>query len=380
MTYTLLYKGFDKFDVAFRGALEPMALEILEGAKQQAIERKEGKVLVSIGPGNVDMHVLDHGGRGGYTYVCSTGPFGANWSFKKSSNRADWNISASVQTRALISQPLEKIFSDLKQELSNMGAVFDLESINRIDFAMDFLAPDFELDHKNVVAHRRTKIRPYWSEKMVDENQPSEVFAGRRCESVTIGKMPGRQIIIYDKKRASIDKKQFFWFKVWDIDPKDNSKSVWRIELRAGKRHLKDTWRLSTFADIEASIGDVFEKTTSEVRYLTISQTDSNVSRQAVHPIWAEVRGHSLNALAVHRSGLTKSQMISIEREHKVAEYAAQIHGLVAGLAVVSGEYPDDEYDYLPDRMRAEILSAISNPKSGFYKAVDRAKKRFHFL
>lgn len=361
MTYRLLYNSFDKFDVAFRGTLEPMALDILEGAKRQANERKEEKVLASIGPGNVNIHVLDHGGSGGYAYVCSTGPFGANWSFKKSGNRADWNISASVQTRTLISKPLEQIFSDLKQELSQMGAVFDLESINRIDFAMDFLAPDFELDHKNVVAHRRTKIRPYWSEKNVDENQPSEVFAGRRCESVTIGKMPGRQIIIYDKKRASIDKKQLFWFNVWNIDPKDKAKSIWRIELRAGKRHLKDTWRLSSFADIEASIGDVFEKTTSEVRYLTASQTDSNVSRQAVHPIWAEARKHSLNALSDHRSGLTKGQMISIEREHKVAEYAAQIHGLIAGLAVVSGEYPDDEYDYLPDRMRAEILSAVSN-------------------
>jgi len=72
--------------------------------------------------------------------------------------------------------------------------------------------------------------------------------------------------------------------------------------------------------------------------------------------------------------------MISIGREHKEAEYVTQIHGLVAGCAVISGEYPVDEYDYLPEKMRTEILSAVSNPKSGFYKAVDRAKKRFHFL
>lgn len=380
MTYKLLYKGFDKFDVAFRGALEPIPLATLEAAKREAIEKKEDKILVSIGPGNVDMHVLNHGGRGGYTYVCNTGPFGANWSFKKSQNRADWNISASVQTQALIYQSLEQVFSKLKRDLTGMGAVFDLESINRIDFAMDFLAPEFELDHRNFVAHRRSKVAPYWSEKEVDENQPAAVFAGRRCESVTIGKMPGRQIIIYDKRRASIDKKQLFWFKVWDIDPKDKSKAVWRIELRAGKRHLKDTWRLSTFMDIEASIGDVFEKATDEIRYLAANQTDSNVSRHIIHPIWTGAREHSLNALSDQQSGLTKDQMISIHREHKEAEYAAQIHGLVAGLAVVSGEYPNDEYDYLPDRLHAEILSAISNPMSGFYKAVEKAKKRFHFL
>lgn len=380
MTYELLYKGFDKFDVAFRGALEPMPLSILEAAKREAIEKREDKLLVSIGPGNVDMHVLNHGGRGGYTYVCSTGPTGANWSFKSSQNRAEWNISASVQTQALISQSLEQIFSELREELTQMGAVFDLESINRIDFAMDFLAPEFELDHRNFVAHRRAKIAPYWSEKEVDENQPAAVFAGRRCESVTIGKMPGRQIIIYDKRRASIDKKQLYWFKVWGIDPKDKAKSVWRVELRAGKKHLKDTWRLSTFADIEASIGDVFEKATDEIRYLAVNQTDSNVSRHTIHPIWTAAREHSLSALSDQRCGLTKDQMISIEREYKEAEYAAQIHGLVAGRAVISGDYPDDEYDYLPEKTRAEILSAVSNPKSGFYKAIERAKKRFHFL
>lgn len=258
---------------------------------------------------------------------------------------------------------------------TGMGAAFDLESINRVDFSMDFLAPEFELDHRNFVAHRRAKIAPYWSEKEVDENQPAAVFAGRQCESVTIGKMPGRQIIIYDKMRAPIDKKQLFWFKAWDIDPKDKSKAVWRIELRAGKRHLKDTWRLSTFADIEASIGDVFEKATDEIRYSAANQTDSNVSRHTIHPIWAGAREYSLNALSDQQSGLTKDQMISIEREHKVAEYAAQIHGLVAGLAVVSGEYPDDEYDYLPDRLHAELLSAVSNPKSGFYRALEPGLK-----
>lgn len=72
--------------------------------------------------------------------------------------------------------------------------------------------------------------------------------------------------------------------------------------------------------------------------------------------------------------------MTSIEREHEVAGYAAQIHGLVARLAAVSGEYPDDEYDYIPDWLRAEILSAASNPKNRFYKAVNKGKKRFHFL
>lgn len=63
-----------------------------------------------------------------------------------------------------------------------------------------------------------------------------------------------------------------------------------------------------------------------------------------------------------------------------MAKYAVQIHGSVAGLAVVSGEYPDDEYDCHPDGLHAELLLAVSNPKSGFYKVVDSAKRKFHFF
>lgn len=106
-------------------------------------------------------------------------------------------------------------------------------------------------------------------------------------------------------------------------------------------------------------MGDIFEKATDEIRHWATNQTDSNISRHAIHPIWTGAREHSLIALSDHRSGLTKDQMISIERDHKEAKYAAQIHGLVAGRAVISGEYQDDEYDYLPEKVRAEGLAMV---------------------
>lgn len=379
MRHKLLYSGFDQFDVAFQGALSLDALEHLAKAKQQAKQTGE-PALVTLGPGRVDMHVADHGMRGGFAYVCDTGPTGEKWFFKKSSSRSDWNIFASVHSQALICEPLAAIFDSLRQTLANMGAAVGMESINRIDFAMDFLAPGFALDHTQFVAHRRTKIRPYWSEKPTDENQPAAVFAGRACESVTIGKMPNRQIIVYDKRRDSIDKGKRYWFKVWGIDPKDASQEVWRVELRAGKQHLKEAWGIRSFADVEASIGDVLKATLEDVRYLAVSQSDSNVTRQTIHPLWEEASRHAFYALSAHHSGLTKGQIKTIERERQAGIYRAQIMGLLAGLATVSGEYPDEEYDELPGNTAKEILSAVSNPKSGFYKAIEKANRRFHFL
>src|SRR5260221_14678909 len=39
-------------------------------------------------------------------------------------------------------------------------------------------------------------------------------------------------------------------------DPRDPSADICRAELRAGKRELKNRWRLRTFDDLDPAIGD----------------------------------------------------------------------------------------------------------------------------
>ena len=129
------------------------------------------------------------------------------------------------------------------------------------------------------------------------------MISGRVCESVTIGKMPGRQIIVYDKRREAIDKRKPHWFKVWGINPNDRTKQVWRVKLHAGKAHLRDGWNMRTFADVEAAIGDVFKTALEDVRYVDGHQTDSNVSRQTPHPLWRQASALAFYALREHRAG-----------------------------------------------------------------------------
>ncbi len=56
-----------------------------------------------------------------------------------------------------------------------------------------------------LAAHPRTRARPGWS-KAADTTHPAAVLSGRRLESVTVGKMPGRQVIVYDKRREAIER------------------------------------------------------------------------------------------------------------------------------------------------------------------------------
>jgi len=277
---------------------------------------------------------------------------------------------------------LEVTFGRLRRTLLDIGCIVGLESINRIDFAMDFLAPpDFEPDHALFVAHRRTKMVSRYAKNDDDgENQSTAVRSGGRCESVTIGKMPGRQIIIYDKRREAIDKHKMHWFKLWGIDPKDRSKYVWRIELRAGKKHLKDRWQIRTFADAEAAIGDVFKLAMEDIRYVAEHQTDSNITRQQVHPLWEQASTIALYAMQEHRAGLTPDQIREVDREQAVKIYIQQIIGNCAGLAVALGMTEHEIKDDLAEAVQATLDGYIRIEDHPFWKSYKRAGRRLHFL
>ncbi len=64
----------------------------------------------------------------------------------------------------------------------------------------------------------------------------------------------------------------------WGLN-KNDKPNVYRVELRAAKNELKQKWGITTFADFEAGIGDVYTHAAKKVRYLADCQTDSNISK-----------------------------------------------------------------------------------------------------
>lgn len=64
----------------------------------------------------------------------------------------------------------------------------------------------------------------------------------------------------------------------------DLAASVYRVEVRVGKKELKDRWGIRTFADVDCIIGDVIRHALNDVRYLAERQGDSNVTRQRLDP------------------------------------------------------------------------------------------------
>lgn len=378
----LLYAGFDKLEVSFQGALPKATLKTLQIARDEAAER-QSKVLVRFGPGKVAMHVAGNGIRGGYAFVADTGPLGETWIFKNNSEVRHWNIAAFVHSSSLVAYGYYQSRDRLWQRLEAMGCTVLRESVRRVDYALDFLAPDFEPGLEQFVAHRRCKVAPYWGTKKLspnEEHKPSAVFRARKIETVTIGRMPGRQVCVYDKRREAIEQRKLHWFAVWELDHLDPSQRIWRVEVRAGKRELKDTWGISTFKDLEDSIGDVLLHAVSQVRYLDNNQTDSNISRQRLHPIWQLTQQHLSESLMEFRSGLLPGQVKAIEQGLAVETYTSLIAGNAAALAVVLGMSDKEIRRHLPEKVSAELRAKIQRKDGRFEKSLVRARERLYFV
>ena len=138
--------------------------------------------------------------------------------------------------------------------------------------SMHILAPGFVLEPERFVMHSHAT--------RIDHSEPDPMVrhgTSGRVTSVTVGKMPNRQVIVYDKRKEVIARRKVHWWEIWNaclahrgeppLDPKDREGSqVWRVELRAGKSHLKKRWGGKTWADLDDKLGSLLLKTLDEVR------------------------------------------------------------------------------------------------------------------
>jgi hypothetical protein len=155
---------------------------------------------------------------------------------------------------------------------------------------------------------------------------------------------------------------------------------VWRVEVRAGKDELKNRWNLRTFADIRAAVGDVVSQAIQDVRYLDDAQTDSNVSRQVLHPLWIVATEAFTGKLADNRVGLAPGRLKAILRDEHAAMLRRQIVGLAGGLAVAQGFDDNGMRETLPEHVAAVIEASTEDPRSAFWRNVARKREEIVFL
>lgn len=379
------YWNFDGLDVAFQGRIPQPLVEALDQAKQQAQEAKSSTLVEWRGE---PMHVAESGAKGGYAFRCDTGPVGSTWFFSSNQNSANWNIRVSVKSNCLASLNLGGVRQELYRFLEAIGADARSESLSRIDYCMDFLSDDiaraagqsFVLDPTAFVMHSRTSRADQDDDAGIRMQGVSGFYT-----SVTCGKMPGRQVILYDKSREVRAKGKREWWAHWNAARAAQSLSdlhpdaqIWRLELRAGKRHLKERWGITRWADLDDKLGDLLQHSLNDIRYTTPNPTDRERNRWPNHPLWNAAIRAVAEDLHEMQTGAEPGIVKDIRQKQLAEIMEAQIKGLVATWTIATGSTIDASA--ISSRLARMIRDHIEQDTGQFQKALKRSAEKYRFM
>ncbi|MEP0339345.1 MAG: hypothetical protein ABJ388_11665 [Alphaproteobacteria bacterium] len=378
-----LYHGFDGLDVAFQGRVPPGLLPRLEDAQEQARKDMREPLITYNG---VAMMVAESGARGGYAFRCDTGPDGATWFFKRPKPGDPWGVRVSVKSLALALYGLGGVRARLYATLDALGIAVPPggESIGRVDYAVDVLEPGFILVPENFVMHSHTSRADHIEPEPLQRHGTSG-----RVTSVTVGKMPNRQVIVYDKRREVLDRHKVHWWEIWNacreragcspLNPEDRGGSqVWRVEIRAGKECLKKAWGGKKWADLDNHFAALVAGTLKDIRY-AVAGDDSNRSRWPDHALWGMVRSVTERDLFEMACEVLPDLVKAVIRKEHIEMTRRQILGLSANFAAGLGIKPDDA-QLIPDAVERCLKEDIAMNEHAFAEKIIRASARYQFL
>lgn len=354
----VVHAGFDGLDIALKASAEPALIHRLQTAKEQAAQNQTPTLVEHNG---VQFHVADAGGKGGYTYRFDTGPNGAIWFFKKPKAGDPWGGRLSFHSQALAIKGLDGVRTDLYETCERLRLTIppDGVSIGRVDYAVDILANDFVLEPTHFIMHARMGRQSFGDLSDMQTNGPSG-----RVTSITVGKQPGRQVIAYDKTEEVRKRNKLEWPLIWnenlsalghdpiDFDAPDIPR-VWRIELRMGKKALRDRTGVRGFQSLRWCLHGEMGRLTEDVNY-HVPTSDTNRARWPLHPMWNLMQETISDTLLERFSDISVDVIRHVSLEQKQFEFLRTLSAHAVTMAVLEGCHPSQFAPYaaaLPERM-----------------------------
>lgn len=337
-----LHKGFDALDLAFPLTISDELSEEINNVKAHLNANQLDLGFIDFE--RLHFTIFPTGARGGFAYHCRFDATQNHWFLKKPGNTGDkWGSRVSCAAMNLALGGIEGARRQLVEELDFLKLAHEpgTESVGRVDFAMDFLAPDFDLRPDHFIMHSRHG----WSQHTAAGNMAIHGRAGRTT-SVTIGKNPNRQVIVYDKREEVLGKPSHMP-PIWDanlerlgLPPLDlsnrSTSTVWRVEIRFFKEYLKNKAGVRTFADLAAAMPDMLRNTVEQIRYV-VPNGDSNRARWADHPLWERVRAEIECDFSTIRSNADRATVERFVLAEKDQYLARQIAGCLLNRAALRG-------------------------------------------
>lgn len=295
-------------------------------------------------------------------------------SLKDNISLLNWNGFVKIRAMSLALKGYEIALQDALKALKGIGFEVTAVSMNRVDYAIDVLTPyPIALDPDLVVTHSRRQVKTHFDPIVT-------VSQARRVQSLTIGKMPNSQIIIYDKIAEVKAKRNYEWFKIWGIDRAAEDIHIKRVEIRAAKGALM-AHSITSIEALNRRIGLALKRLIAVTRYVVPESSDSNISRRANHPLWNSITNQLEGGILSCSSAVEPHEIELVRKEAKAQEYTAQILGNAMGLAHCNGI----SFEHIADVIKPIIddltdMQCLGSHKNEVYaKKYARAQDRLRF-
>ena len=291
--------GLAGIHLALRSAPSPDYLAQLEAARGRAFG--SGRLaLIRMGDPPIRVWVHDRGRRGGYRFQCTARAGRETWLFKQPVSGTGWDSRFEFRCRS--GKPLSA--ADVARRLQHisraLGVRSGVMSVSRLDFAVELLMPpDFEVNPTRFSTHSRARLRrdlSHRSSAISDDYRLHATWLARRISAVTIGRLPGREIEL--SRLPLPNQKTESTQSVTNSPPHDE---WWRVDIRLGKKHLREVHKFNEFHDIGVRAIGLFRRAVTSVRYLADGNLALNISRHPTHPFWIGVQRAGIKSLEAER-------------------------------------------------------------------------------
>ncbi|WP_425408224.1 hypothetical protein [Hyphococcus sp.] len=236
-----------------------------------------------------ELFIEPSGGQGGYAFRAHTGPFGLIWKFREATTKSPWSVHVKFRAHGLAIKGPLKMKEEADGFLLTIGCKFESIDVrvSRADYAVDMLLGDFHLNTGNFVFHSRSKVSEYIE----------RIRIGDEYTYARIGRLPGKQLCVYDKSGAVSEKNDSLWKQFYFdfarqrlglVVNEFSELKIWRFELRAGKQFLDKQIKPRTWDSFAKEVSPIYQRLAQSFK-LKLPQRDDNRTRWPLDPIWIEV-------------------------------------------------------------------------------------------
>ena len=217
--YLVLHRGLDALELNLRERVPEALGALLEVKRDQA---KEIGHAVEFERNGVLFRISPNGAKGGFQYELVCPADDTRLLLRKPNAKPKVGVKVVFSAKTLALRGLPNALSKLKYATEALGLAYYEGNIDvcRFDVCTDILAPGFVLDSEHFVCHSRHGTRDFG----LYSDTVERGYAAANLETVMIGRLPGREVTLYDK-RLEIERRQS-----WGLE------EIWNTCLREQRR------------------------------------------------------------------------------------------------------------------------------------------------